>query len=443
MRTVFVLSSIALVSFGFAQKHPLLSAGPMISYAEMTEVAIWVQTTQPARVQIAYREPGGSATTSKPVAATEEGDHIALIKISGLPFGKVFEYDLLIDGQPVKRDYPMTFKTQPHWRWTTGNNPPEFTFAFGSCAYINDTPFDRPGRPYGGGYEIFGSIASKKPDFFIWLGDNDYYREPDWLTEAGMRNRMRTGRSLAEMQPMLASMANYAIWDDHDFGPNDSDRSFRLKDQALEVFTDYFPAVQYGTREAPGVFSRFEWIDVEFFMLDDRYYRAPNTYPSGPDKVMFDKKQIQWLKDSLANSRASFKVICNGNQMINENRFECFSQFPEEREELFKWIVDARIDGVVFLSGDRHASELLKRRWSGAHYDFFEYTSSPLCSSVASQRDPEPYRVEGTYVDKERNFGAIKVSGPRGARILTMLCYDKDGKELWKREISQKDLQAP
>lgn len=36
-------------------------------------------------------------------------------------------------------------------------------------------------------------------------------------------------RSVAELQPFLASTHHYAIWDDHDYGPNDSDRGFYNK----------------------------------------------------------------------------------------------------------------------------------------------------------------------------------------------------------------------
>lgn len=413
----------------------------MVGYAEMTEVAIWVQTTGPAQVQIAYTREGGFAQLSKIVSTTEDGDHIAIIKLTGLPFGTKFNYRLLIDGQEIKRDYPLEFKTQPHWRFSTGQNTPEFSFAFGSCSYTNDAPFDRPGTPYGGSPAIFAKINDLRPDFMMWLGDNDYYREPDWLTETAMRYRMANGRKTAEMQPLFGRTANYAIWDDHDFGPNDSDRSFRLKDQSLSIFQDYWPGVQYGTRETPGVFSRFEWVDCEFFMLDDRYHRSPNAAPDDADKVMFGKAQIQWLKDSLLNSKATFKFIVNGNQMINKNDFECFSQFPVERDDLFSTIAKNKIDGVLFLSGDRHTSELLKTTGWGMSYPFWEFTASPLTAGVPGQATPDPLGVPGTFI-KDRSFGLVKVSGKRGNRVATLMGYDKDGKKIWEQNITQQELRA-
>ncbi len=68
--------------------------------------------------------------------------------------------------------------------------------------------------------------------------------------------------------------------------------------------------------EIPGVFGRFEWGDVEFFLLDDRYHRSPNLSPDGPDKVMFGTPQLKWLMDGLRSSEATFKIVVGGNQMM-------------------------------------------------------------------------------------------------------------------------------
>jgi alkaline phosphatase D len=333
------------------------------------------------------------------------------------------------------------FQTQPHWRWRT--DPPEFTIAFGSCAYFNDPVVDRPGRLYGGEYEIFLAIHRLRPDLMLWLGDNIYYVEPDWLTESGMRRRWRLSRQQPELQPLLASTHHYAIWDDHDYGPNDSDSSFRLKDVALRVFADYFPQVRYGLPDAPGCFYRFEWGDVEFFMLDDRTYRSPNKLAPSPDKRMLGKAQLEWLKNALKSSNATFKIIACGGQTINPMvYFEGFGLFPTEQQELFDFIVRERITGVVFLSGDRHMGELLKVQREGC-YPFYELTASPLTAGPANGHPDEannPARVPGTWVRGQRHFGLIRVLGKRGERKLVLSLCDKDGKPLFEHTITESEL---
>jgi alkaline phosphatase D len=32
-------------------------------------------------------------------------------------------------------------------------------------------------------------------------------------------------------------MSHYAIWDDHDYGPNNADKSYHLKETSRKVFT--------------------------------------------------------------------------------------------------------------------------------------------------------------------------------------------------------------
>ena len=418
----------------------LLGAGPMLGYSEMTETVVWLQTVSEASVRLRYWPKAAPEKVLETAAITtsRRRDHIALFTLTDLPAGTRFAYEVWINGTRVNFDYPLEFQTQPIWRWR--GDAPDFTFTFGSCMYINDEPFDRPGKPYGAEYELLGAIAGEKPDFMLWLGDNVYTREADWLTEAAMRKRYRHTRACKELQPLLAATHHYATWDDHDYGPNDSDRSFRLKRESLGIFKDYWPGVGYGTNGVEGVFSRFEWGDCEFFMLDDRYWRSSDALPQG--REMLGKAQLQWLKDALLSSRAALKFIVCGGQMFNPMmNFECFGKYPEEQKDLAEFLVQAKINGAILLSGDRHASELLKIERQDA-YPLYEYTSSPMTAGPG-RYEPEAEnkaRVPGTWVTNTRNYGKVKVSGKTGERTLTLSAHDKSGKELWKHEIKESDL---
>ena len=445
---------LLLVGIGMAQtKNPTamaapsagelgLRSGPLVGYAEMTEVALWVQTTRPANVQFRYWTEGQtqSSALSPVVSSTTEGDCIARVVLAGLELGTKYNYELYIDGKLVARPYRLAFQTQPLWQWRT--DPPAFTVAIGSCAYINETEYDRPGTPYGGEYEIFTAIAAKQPEVMLWLGDNIYYREPEFYSVAQMRRRYAHDRALPEWQALFGATHHYAIWDDHDFGPNDSNWTYRMKQDALTVFKSYWANPIYGIEGVPGVFFNFLWDDVEFFMLDDRYYRSPNALPDASEKVMFGKAQLHWLKESLAASQAPFKIVAGGNQMLNPlTPAEAFGNFPLEQAELLEWIKSRKISGVVFLSGDRHQTELIRLEDKDL-YPLYDYTSSPLTSGThAAGKDAvNPARVPGTFVTEKRNFGLLRFSGPRTDRLLTMECYDKTGKLLWTHAVKAKDL---
>jgi alkaline phosphatase D len=445
-----VLSAGAAAQQSLPDAAKWLRSGPMLGPAELTGTTIWLQTRDGRRAQIRYWEQGRPETArlSAEVRTTAEGDHIARFPISGLRFGTRYEYEVYLDGLRVRHPHPLTFQSQAMWRWRT--DPPAFRAALGSCAYINDPPYDRPSEtpgapPYGGEYEIFSVIAAQKPDLMLWLGDNVYYREADWLSEAAMRYRWAQDRSLPELQPLLGSVHHYALWDDHDFGPNDSDRSFRNRETSLRVFQDYWMNPTYGTAETPGVFTRFEWADVEFFFLDDRYHRSPNHMPPGPDKRMFGREQLRWLAEALASSNATFKIVAGGNQMLNPLvRFEGLGNYPQERRELLDFLRQAKVEGVLFLSGDRHHTELVRIEEPGL-YPLYDFTSSPLTSGAGGddREADNPARVPGTWVRKTRNFGLLEVTGKRGERVLTLRTLDARGRELWRHEIREAELRFP
>jgi alkaline phosphatase D len=299
--------------------------------------------------------------------------------------------------------------------------------------FINDSTYDRPGRGYGGEYDIFTSLTQAEPDLMLWLGDNVYYREPDWHTATGILHRNTHTRHVEQMQPLLAAAANYAIWDDHDYGPNNSDYTFRDKEMTLDAFKLFWGNPTYGLPGMGGITSSFEWGDAHFFLLDNRYFRDPNEKPG--TRTILGPEQLQWLLDALVSSRATFKFVCIGGQVINTAaEYENYANIaPEERELILNTIAQAGVKNVIFLTGDRHHSELSKfEKFGTAIYDF---TISPLTSgSHDAEDEANALRVKGSHVGI-RNFGLIDISGERLSRKLTLQLLDTDGKPLWDYEI--------
>ena len=427
-----------------------IAAGPMLGYATHREATVWVQTTTSADISISYVPKDHTdgfdllMDSTPTIRTSAESDHIARFTITDLEPGTRYEYDVLIDGVAAPEPVPLVFETQALWQHRT--DPPDFTVAVGSCAYVNEPAYDRPGDPYGGDYRIFESIRALDPDLMLWTGDNTYLREVDWWSEAGIRHRYAHTRALPELQGLLANQPNYATWDDHDYGPNDSDRSYVLKGAALDVFTDYWANPSYGLPGVPGVFGQFQWNDVEFFLLDDRYHRTPNRTPATERRAMLGEAQLTWLLDALTASRAPFKMVVLGGQVLNPTAiYETYANVaPEERERLIAGIVARRIEGVVFLSGDRHHTEVIRLQPDG-FYPLYDFTSSPLTAGAAtpSREMDNPARVPNTLVFGKRNFGTLTFSGPRTDRTLTMRTYDADGRLLWTYAVRADDLRLP
>jgi alkaline phosphatase D len=422
-----------------------ITAGPMVGFGTHHEVAIWAQTHEPSSLRIKYwpiSKPAKALSTDT-VRTAQGSQNTILIHLTDLTPGTRYAYEIWLDNasQAVKFEYPIGFQTQPMWRRFKDRGPPEFVVALGSCAYTNDKDYE-PANPYGGGYEIYESIRKQSPDLMLWLGDNVYFRASDWGSPSGLLRRYARSRALPQLQGLLASTHNYAIWDDHDYGPNDSNRSYVHKSHALDAFKQYWANPSYGLPNTPGVFTQFTWGDVDFFLLDNRFYRSPSNAPREPSKTQFGAEQLQWLIDGLTASRAPFKIVAAGGQFLSPfDRWEGSAQFPHEQRALIDQIIKRRISGVVFLSGDRHHTELVRIKPDG-FYPLFDFTSSPLTSRGASA-DGEwksPVRVPGTLVTKQRNFGLLRFDGPANDRLLTLETRDTRGRLLWTQTMSAKEL---
>ncbi len=421
-------------SFAFSQ----IENGPMIGHVSHAEAKLWVQTAKSQTVEFAYRsvQSGDKWHYSQPFTTSANDAFICEFTIKNLNPGLTYEYRVALNHQLQRPIGKQQFTTASHWAYRTP--PPKFSIVIGSCAYINEEAYDREGKAYGGAYQIFESMANQDPDLMLWLGDNVYFREPDWTTRSGMLHRYTHSRNISALQQLLANTPQYAIWDDHDFGPNNSDGSFINKGLSKEVFDLFWSNPDQNHPALEGITNQFEWSDCQFFLLDNRFYRSPNDRKDGERSVL-GESQLEWLKDALVSSHASFKFIAMGGQFLNTAPvFENYSAngFDKERQELIDFIYLHQIKNVVFLTGDRHHSELSMLKVEGRP-TIYDLTISPLTSGVhdASQ-EANLLRVDGSHVAK-RNFGFLTVDGELKERVLTIEIKDSEGLLLWQTQIEK------
>lgn len=436
---VFFIFLLIVNNLSIFAQEKYLKSGPMLSWSTMKEVGIWVQTTENAEVYIEYWEENDPQDVfkTKDKKTKEKDAYTALLIANQLEPGKTYKYTLFINDKKIERPYSTQFQAQKIWKWR--NNAPDFSFLSGSCAYINEEKYDRPGEPYGGAYQIFESMHQTNADFMLWLGDNVYLREADWNSETGILHRFTHTRSTKELQALLASKHQYFIWDDHDYGPNNSDRSYHMKNTTTEVFKSFYPSNNYVFKE--GITSFFQWSDCDFFLLDNRSWRTPNNRTDIPHHDILGQPQIAWLLDALVNSEASFKFIVVGGQFLSqiesEERFYHYA--PQERMQIINAIKKLRIEGVVFLTGDMHFSELSKLDSEDA-YTLYDFTISPLTAGPNSNyADENPLSVEGSLFI-ERNFAKLEILGPKESRTLKLSLFNSNGNLLWNYEIPSSEL---
>ena len=299
-----------------------------------------------------------------------------------------------------------------------------FRIAFGSCANQ-----DKP-QP------LLNVAANLNPDAFIYLGDNIYGDSRTMDTLQAKYDRLA---AKPEFQNLWNSTTVLSIWDDHDFGPNNCDGNYENKGITKEVFDDFW--VNPNEPHENGIYYNFKYGDCELFMLDDRWNRNKDTTKG--EKQVLGKEQLKWLKESLEASTASFKVIAFGNQVLNYYEdLESFQQYKKERDELYAFIKEKKINGVVFFSGDRHHAEVIKTQEVGL-YPFYDFT----CSALSSWRAPwrrfgKEWKNENRIGDisLKHNYSVVSISGIENKRVMKVTYKNKKGKVLMEFTVKQEEI---
>lgn len=368
--------------------YPRLIHGPMPGAVGQGDIQLWMRASGRYPVSVRYgRQPDLSdAKLSASVEAVPDEDFVVRIVLEGLEPDTTYYYRPWVDGEVAKyldNIPPFQFKTAPA-------GPARFRLGFGSCARWQEFPRQ----------PIWDALDRWNPDLFCWLGDNIY---ADTVEPGIMSDLYKIQRAVPGYQRFGTRVPQLAIWDDHDYGLNNSSQENPMREDSLALFKRYWANPAYGTEQTPGVFFQYEYGGVDFFFLDNRYYRDPNEQEDGPGKSQLGAEQLAWLKRGLKASKAPFKVLLSGGGWShNPDAFgeDNWTSYRHERDSLFNYIRDQRIGGVLLMSGDVHRAEANCIPWSEhGGYDLYEFVSSGL-----AQDTPIPEALETPEVRLREPF---------------------------------------
>lgn len=432
---VYVLMLLILPEIVFAQvnQNRVITAGPFVGSVTTSSAKVWLSCRGSGEYRVTLWdsiEDKHSTSIASHAIANSKGDTSLILDYTGLQAGR--RYKVIFSDMRTKLLTPPCY-------FTTQSPEPvkDLDFLVGSCALLN-TGFTGVFFP-GLDIRIFTPMTKAKTDFMLWLGDNIYYLGRDYKGYNNMFNRnLKIRRNFKTLDFFLASKPQYSIWDDHDYGWNDSDRHFPLKDTALTIFRGFWPNTYEDTVKE--TYFTFRYSDAEFFMTDGRWFRETPGDTAGD---FLGPQQLAWLKNKLLKSDATFKFICMGSQVLNDNEHgESYAHYPKERNNLLDYIVDNDIKGVIFLTGDKHYTEICKRNYND--YPIVDFTCSPLTSPVLPRRllgaYDNPTRVPGMDYSGH-NYGRVSLSGPPGDRVCTLEVHGRHGKKRRELVIHQSELQ--
>ncbi len=183
MKKILLLFTLCFVQ---ATQANQLSAGPMLGHVALRGANIWVQTDTAGEVAITYWATGEEKNKHEITAKVNpKYGNTHTFNLTRLEPGTTYQYRIAIDGKKQKNKPSYQFTTQTLWQWRT--DPPDFSVLAGSCTFINEKIYDRPGTPYGSGHEaMFGQIAQEDAEVMLWIGDNWYYHEVDYDAEQNL-----------------------------------------------------------------------------------------------------------------------------------------------------------------------------------------------------------------------------------------------------------------
>jgi alkaline phosphatase D len=331
-------------------QQPALTHGPLVGAVTESSAVVWVRADSAAQVGIRYgTDPDLASYTETPqVAAEASTDYTAKISLSGLIPLTVYYIDVLVDD--------VSQLAAPYPRFETFA-PPGEEVAFKFVVFSDFRRVIDGGLPHA---ETFASADAEEPAFVLIGGDFDHTNGNNLEVKRQIfKNLYSLGNDMDDFVNLIFRHYPVAhVWDDHDYGCDNGDKLYPIKDVSLAVLGEFFPVYpmsQYGC------WQRFSYGNADFFLMDSRSQRDPDTDPDGSDKSMLDgdnlgqSGQLHWLLRGLMESSARWKFVKTPSVFNGTtSKPDSWSQFQYERELILGFIEANGIQGVVMISGDFH-----------------------------------------------------------------------------------------
>jgi alkaline phosphatase D len=269
------------------------------------------------------------------------------------------------------------------------------------------------------GFGTYPHMTAQKPDFCISAGDTVYYDGQCLarnVPQAWQAYQKMFG--LPTMKDYYRHVGGYFMKDDHDFRFNDSDPHMKGRwanaarqndpdarytetrgnqkldvnwlsaEEGIRVFKQVFPM-------RDKTYRTVRWgKGLQIWMLENRDFRSPNDMPDGPEKTIWGAEQKAWLKRTLLESDADYRIIVSPNPIIGPDRIlkgdnqANINGFWYEGQAFLDWLTANRLTNVVLMCGDRHWQYHSIDERSGRAVP--EFSCGPTCDEHV-QPVPPPY----------------------------------------------------
>ena len=229
---------------------------------------------------------------------------------------------------------------------TPEEGPFSFTVIAGGCS---TTGSDRP---------VFDVIRRQEPLFFLHVGDF-HYENLDSEAPEVYRQAYRDVLASPSQSALYRNIPIAYMWDDHDYGPNNSDRFSPGREASREAYrtmTPHYPLAA-GMGNVP-IFQSFTIGRLRFIMTDLRSSRRPRRRGFDRIPTMMGERQKDWFKQELLQAKEAGEVIVWVSTVpwiYRPNPLsDSWGGYAEEREEIADFLKANAIDDIFIMGGDAH-----------------------------------------------------------------------------------------
>ncbi|MCB9060833.1 MAG: alkaline phosphatase family protein [Halobacteriovoraceae bacterium] len=286
--------------------------------------------------------------------------------------------------------------------------------------------------------DIWGQVFKHDLDMYLLIGDNVYgdYVDGKWIENGAspqqLWQRFVDGRLNFRLYKKRELVPVYGIWDDHDYGKNNGDKNFKYARENANIFKVFFPNGQLSNEHKGfGVGYSLNFVNANFYFLDNRTFRDSANDVRG---THFGVSQVQWLKQELDQSE-KLSFLISGDQFFgNFHPFESYERLHPNSFMTFLEIL--RDKPVLFLSGDRHLSEIQNIDKSYIGRQTFEITSSGIHAKVfpgSFEKYPNPNQIVG--IDGQYNFTIIELKSLKNQSIINVKNEVYGGKTSFQKKL--------
>lgn len=290
-------------------------------------------------------------------------------------------------------------------------------------------------------------IRARNPEVLFFVGDTVFTEkylglEAKEATPSVLWTRYVETRNLLNVFRWSHLVPIFATWDDHDFGKDDGDLSYKFKGEAKEVFQTFFPtpAKDEAWEQGPGVSGRWLAFGSQFIFFDNRSFRTANR-ENGNDSTHFGLEQTKWAFEQLEKAKTPTWLVSGDQFFGGYHSFESFEGNHPRDFATFMERLRRLKSPVLFLSGDRFLIEAMKISKKDVGQNTYEFTTSGVHARTFAQNlelNPNPRRAVGRA--GPHNFLEVDSrQTPRGLKLKVRGWGVSEGL-LFEREL---DLPAP